>query len=143
MLLTAKNQESDKILGLEMGADDYITKPYSSRELRARIKAVLRRSVPQHLETFSFGNILVAFGRFEVTRHGERVDFTVLEFKLLTAFIHSQGRVLTRERLVDQIWGVDRYATDRVIDNHIVNLRKKIEPNPAEPQHLMSVRGIG
>jgi DNA-binding response OmpR family regulator len=143
VLLTAKTEESDKILGLELGADDYITKPFSSRELRSRIKAVLRRCEPHPAEVFRFGEIEVHFGRCEVTRAKVPIDFTLIEFKLLCAFVRAPGLALSRQQLIDKAWGQDIFVTDRVVDNHIVNLRKKIERNPAEPRHLISIRGIG
>jgi DNA-binding response OmpR family regulator len=141
ILLTAKTQEAEKILGLELGADDYVTKPFSPRELRARIKAVLRRFAKP--ETFHFGDVEVDFGRAEVRRAGSAVDVTPIEFKLLTAFIQRRGRVLSREQLLDAAWDRDVHVTDRAVDAHIVNLRRKIEPEPAEPKFLLSVRGLG
>jgi DNA-binding response OmpR family regulator len=142
IFLTAKTEESDKILGLEFGADDYITKPFSSRELRSRIKAVLRRTSAHALDAFQFGNTIVDFTRCTATRGNTPIDMTALEFKLLAVLIHANGRVLTREQLIDQVWG-KTHVSDRVIDNHVMNLRKKIEPEPAEPRHLISVRGLG
>ncbi len=143
VLLTAKVQESDKILGLELGADDYVTKPFSPRELRARIKAVLRRTTGEQPELFAFGDVEVDFGRCEVRRAGAPVGVTALEFELLSTFIRLRGRALTRDRLLNEVWGQDVVVTDRVVDTHIANLRKKIEPEPAEPRYLVSVRGTG
>jgi DNA-binding response OmpR family regulator len=143
ILLTAKAQEAEKVLGLELGADDYVTKPFSPRELRARIKAVLRRfSVPEQ-ETYGFGDVEVDFARAEVRRHGKAVEVTPIEFKLLAAFIQRRGRVLSREQLLEAAWDRDIHVTDRAVDAHIVNLRRKIEPHPAEPRFLRSVRGLG
>ena len=143
ILLTAKAQEAEKVLGLELGADDYVTKPFSPRELRARIKAVLRRfSVPAQ-ETYRFGDVEVDFARAEVRRQGQAVEVTPIEFKLLAAFIRCRGRVLSREQLLEAAWDRDIHVTDRAVDAHIVNLRRKIEPHPAEPQFLRSVRGLG
>jgi DNA-binding response OmpR family regulator len=138
ILLTAKAQESDKLLGLELGADDYITKPFSPRELRARLKAVLRRSRGDLPETYRFGDIEVEFAACQVRRAGRRLDF-----KLLSFFIRRRGHVLTRNQLLDEIWGSATHVTDRVIDTHIANLRKKIEADPSQPAFLASVRGIG
>ncbi len=143
ILLTAKAQESDKILGLELGADDYITKPFSPRELRARLKAVLRRAQGDVPERYSFGNVEVDFSACQLRRGGSLVDVTTLEYKLLSLFIRRRGHVLTRAQLLDDIWGAATHVTDRVIDTHIANLRKKIEDDPAAPRHLASVRGIG
>lgn len=143
ILLTAKTQESDKVLGLELGADDYVTKPFSPRELRARIKAVLRRATGDLPAVHSFGDLEVDFGRCELRRSGKPLDVTPLELKMLTTFIRHRGRVLTREQLLDDVWGRGTFVTDRVVDTHITNLRKKIEPQPSEPRYLMSVRGVG
>jgi DNA-binding response OmpR family regulator len=143
ILLTAKTQESDKVLGLEIGADDYVTKPFSPRELRARVKALLRRAAGEAPEVYRFGDAEVDFGRGELRRAGHPVEITPLELKLLAAFIRNRGRVLTRNRLLDEVWGQATFVTDRAVDTHITNLRKKIEPRPANPCYLVSVRGIG
>ena len=143
ILLTAKAQESDKVLGLELGADDYVTKPFSPRELRARIKAVLRRAAGETPEVYRFGDVEVDFTRYQIRRAGKPVEVTPLEFKLLAAFVRSRGRVLSRDQLLDEVWGRGTFVTDRVIDTHITNLRKKIEPEPAAPRYLISVRGVG
>jgi DNA-binding response OmpR family regulator len=143
ILLTAKSQEAEKVLGLELGADDYVTKPFSPRELRARIKAVLRRVEEQAPEVYRFGDIEVDFSRGELRRGGKSVETTPLEFKLLAAFIRRRGRVLSREQLLDETWGRDTFVTNRAVDAHIVNLRRKIEPQPEAPRYVMSVRGQG
>lgn len=143
ILLTAKTQESDKVLGLELGADDYVTKPFSPRELRARVKAILRRAAGEAPEVYQFGDVEVDFGRCEIRRAGKAVEATPLEFKLLSAFIRHRGRALSRDQLLDEVWGRGIAVTDRVIDTHITNLRKKIEPEPSEPRYLVSVRGVG
>lgn len=149
ILLTAKGQEADKIHGLELGADDYVTKPFSSAELLARVKAVLRRGVDaddaagQPAAAYAFGDVTVDFGSFEARRAGERIDFTATEFKLLRTFLSHRGQVLSIERLLEQVWGQDVFLTDRVIYTHINNLRSKIEVNPSRPRHLVTVRGIG
>jgi DNA-binding response OmpR family regulator len=142
-MLTAKTQEAEKILGLELGADDYVTKPYSPRELRARIKALLRRAADELPEVFRFGDVEVDFARYEVRRGGRLLEVTPTEFKLLAAFIRQRGRVLTRDQLLDQAWGQGVFVTDRVVDNQIANLRKKIEPKPSKPRYLLNVRGVG
>jgi len=143
ILLTAKTQESDKVLGLELGADDYVTKPFSPRELRARVKAALRRAAGEMPEIYRFGDAEVDFTRCELRRAGEAVEMTPIEFKLLTTFIRHRHHTLGRDRLLDEVWGRETFVTDRVVDTHITNLRKKIEPKPSEPQFLISVRGIG
>jgi len=143
LMLTAKALEAEKVLGLELGADDYVTKPFSALELRARVNAMLRRGAPEAPDIFRFANVEVDFGRGEVRRGGEPVETTPLEFKLLTTFVRRQGRILTRSQLIDLVWRPDSCPADRVIDNHIMNLRRKIEPDPQEPCHLVSVRGLG
>ena len=143
ILLTAKTQESDKVLGLELGADDYVTKPFSPRELRARVKAALRRAAGEMPEIYRFGDAEVDFTRCELRRRGRTIEMTPIEFKLLAAFIRHRGQTLNRSKLLDQVWGRETFVTDRVVDTHITNLRKKIEPKPSEPQFLISVRGMG
>jgi len=145
IMLTARAQEAEKVLGLELGADDYVTKPFSPLELRARIKAVLRRAgdaaaLPQ---VYRFGDAELDFGRCEFRRPGRTVELTAIEVKLLAAFVRSRGLVLSRDQLLDAGWGLGTHVTDRVVDNHIVALRRKIEPDPAEPRYLSSVRGMG
>jgi len=143
IMLTAKTQEAEKVLGLGLGADDYVTKPFSPLELRARVQAVLRRVSGDAPEVYRFGDVEVDFTRAEVRRTGAAVATSALEFKLLTAFIRHRGRLLTRDRLLDEVWGQDGGPTDRAIDNHIMNLRRKIEPRPDRPRYLVSVRGLG
>jgi DNA-binding response OmpR family regulator len=143
ILLTAKTQESDKVLGLELGADDYVTKPFSPRELRARVKAALRRAAGEMPEIYRFGDLEMDFTRCELRRAGRAVEMTPIEFKLLAAFIRQRGHTLSRDKLLDEVWGRETFVTDRAVDTHITNLRKKIEPQPSEPQFLISVRGMG
>lgn len=145
LLLTARAQEAEKVLGLDLGADDYVTKPYSPKELRARVRALLRRGVPPaaQAEVVRFGNCELDFAAAELRCGGRPVATTPLEFKLLTLFVRRPGRVLTRRVLIDEVWGKEMMITERVVDNQIANLRKKIEASPAEPRHLKSVRGIG
>ncbi len=143
IMLTARTHEAEKIMGLDLGADDYITKPFSPRELRSRINAVLRRTAEQSGGIYRFGDCEVNFDRGEVRRSGTMLDVTALEFRLLVAFIRKRGRVLTRQQIIDAAWGQDTSITDRVVDTHVLNLRKKIEPAPATPQFLTSVRGMG
>lgn len=144
ILLTARSHEAEKILGLELGADDYITKPFSPMELRARIKAALRRGASaEPMEVFHFGEFVVDFDRFELRRAGKQIDLTPIEFKLLAAFVRNRRMLLTRQQLLDKVWGRDVYVTDRVVDTHIGNLRKKIEVDADAPAVVVSVRGFG
>jgi DNA-binding response OmpR family regulator len=144
IMLTAKTQEAEKVLGLDVGADDYVTKPFSPRELRARIRAMLRRGVADAgCEVHRFGRCELDMARFELRREGRHLDATPTELKLLAALIRSRGRVLTRDRLLEEVWGSGVYVTDRVVDNHIVALRKKLEDDPATPRYLISIRGVG
>jgi len=143
ILLTAKTQEAEKVLGLELGADDYVTKPYSARELRARVKAHLRRDGAPASGVYRFGDAELDFARCELRREGKVVALSALEFKLLAAFVKRSGRVLTRTQLLDEVWGADMHVTDRVVDNQVTNLRKKIEPQPERPRYLVSLRGLG
>lgn len=143
ILLTAKSHEAEKVLGLELGADDYITKPFSPRELRARIKAVLRRTTAEAEEVFHFADTEIDFARCVVRRGGKPIDLSALEFKLLGVFVRSRGRVLTRDQLLDAAWGRNICLNDRVVDNHIVSLRRKLEPDPARPRFLVNIRGMG
>jgi DNA-binding response OmpR family regulator len=143
IVLTAKTQEAEKVLGLELGADDYVTKPFSPIELRARIKAVLRRGAALAPSVYRFGEVEVNFTRGEVRRSGALMDITAIEFKFLAAFIRLRGRVLTRDQLLDEIWGQNSGPTDRVVDNHVMNLRRKIESEPKSPKHIVSLHGRG
>jgi DNA-binding response OmpR family regulator len=145
LMLTAKGQEVDKVVGLELGADDYVTKPFSPRELLARIKALLRRvhEDPKQPTVYHFGDISVDVGRFEVVRNDEKINLTAMEFKLLRAFLEHRGQVLTIDRLLEEVWGKDVFLTDRVIYTHVNNLRGKLEKDPGNPKFLVSVRGVG
>lgn len=143
ILVTARTHEAEKVMGLEVGADDYVTKPFSLRELRARIKAVLRRTAGVLPRTYRFGEVEVDFTRGELRRNGQPAETTQLEFKLLTLFIKNQGRLLSRDQILDLVWGVGTHVTDRVVDNHVLTLRRKIEPDPQRPLYLVSVRGVG
>jgi DNA-binding response OmpR family regulator len=143
LMLTARTAEAEKVLGLELGADDYVTKPFSPLELRARIKALLRRGAADPLDVCAFDEFEVDFDRCEVRRSGTHVDLTPIEFKLLAALVRRKGHLFTREQLLDAVWGVGNYPTDRVVDNHMMNLRRKIERNPESPRHLISARGLG
>ena len=143
LMLTAKAQEAEKVMGLDMGADDYVTKPFSPRELRARVRALLRRALPETEPVRRVGDCEIDFGRAELRRGDVKHDLTPLELKMLELFVLKPGRVITRAQIIDDVWGHDVFVTDRVVDTHIVKLRRKIEPEPAEPRHIVSVRGIG
>ncbi len=143
LMLTAKAQEAEKVLGLDVGADDYVTKPFSPRELRARIRALLRRAAPDELAVHRFGDCEVDLDRAELRRAGVPMDLTAIELKMLRLFLRNQGRVLSREQVIEAVWGHGVHMTDRVVDTHVVKLRRKIGENPAEPRHIVSVRGLG
>jgi two-component system, OmpR family, alkaline phosphatase synthesis response regulator PhoP len=143
ILLTALAQEAEKVVGLDAGADDYVTKPFSLRELRARIRAQLRRGAPEEQTVCRFGNCEVDFGRAELRRSGRPVEITAQELRLLRVFLNHPGRVLSREQLIEAAWGHGTSLTDRAVDTHVFNLRKKIEPVPAQPRFLVGVRGLG
>jgi DNA-binding response OmpR family regulator len=143
IMLTAKTQEAEKVMGLELGADDYVTKPYSPRELRARVKAHLRRSTGESGRVFRFGDAELDLVRCELRRNGKPVDLSALEFRLLSVFVQRAGRLLTREHLLTEVWGHDTNVTDRVVDNQVNNLRRKIEPQPNRPRYLIALRGLG
>jgi DNA-binding response OmpR family regulator len=146
IMLTAKGEEIDKVVGLEIGADDYITKPFSVRELLARIKAHLRReergarSIP---DIFTFGDVEIDFNHLRVKRKDREWDLTSLEADVLKYFLSRPGEVVKRDDLLDKIWGYEKFPTTRTIDNHILKLRKKIEENPSHPRHILSVYGEG
>jgi two-component system alkaline phosphatase synthesis response regulator PhoP len=146
IMLTAKGEEVDKVVGLEIGADDYITKPFSVRELLARVKAHLRRgkneekSVPS---VYRFNDIEIDFIHFKVKRSGKEFDLTSLEVEILKYFVAHRGEVVSREALLDKIWGYETYPSTRTIDNHILKLRKKLEEDPAQAKYIFSVYGEG
>jgi len=146
IMLTAKDSEIDKVVGLELGADDYVTKPYSSRELLARIKAVLRRGAePEELlpSTVSAGPVSIDVERHVVSIRGDRISLPLKEFELLEFLVRNNGRVLTRGQLIDRIWGSDYVGDTKTLDVHIKRLRKKVEFTPKEPVHILTVRGLG
>ena len=141
LMLTAKSHEAEKVLGLDMGADDYVTKPFSPLELRARIRALLRRSSSSEQTTFTFARFTLDLERMEVRCGEERLEFTLLEFKLLAALVQNQGHVIARDRLLDLVWGENVVVTDRAIDTHVANIRKKLGPHGS--RLISSVRGLG
>ena len=146
IMLTAKDSEIDKVVGLEIGADDYVTKPYSSRELVARIRAVLRRKgEPDELlpATIEAGPVRMDVERHVVTVRGEPMSMPLKEFELLEMLLRNAGRVLTRGQLIDRVWGSDYVGDTKTLDVHVKRLRSKIEVDPKEPRHLVTVRGLG
>ncbi|GAA1179999.1 MULTISPECIES: response regulator [Nesterenkonia] len=146
IMLTAKDSEIDKVVGLELGADDYVTKPYSSRELLARVRAVLRRHVDTEIDdtaTVAAGPVRMDVERHHVEVGGETVSLPLKEFELLEMLLRNSGRVLTRGQLIDRVWGSDYVGDTKTLDVHVKRLRAKIEPDPSQPQHLITVRGLG
>jgi DNA-binding response OmpR family regulator len=145
IMLTARGQEVDKVVGLEIGADDYVTKPFSIRELLARVKAVLRRSqaVAGNHEHYAFGDVEVNVRSCQVSRQGKQLDVSSKEFDLLKYFIDHRGETLSRDRLLEEVWGYEHFPTTRTVDTHIVRLRQKLEPKPEEPRFILTVHGTG
>ena len=145
LILTAKSQEIDKVLGLELGADDYVTKPFSPREVLARVKALLRRAKQpqQGVDIYHFGDIEVDFIKYEAKKKGKQIYLTALEFSLLHFLIQHKDQVMHRDSILDEVWGDDVYVTPRTVDKHIAHLRKKIEDEPSNPEYIIGVRGVG
>src|ERR1017187_10157479 len=145
VVLSAVSEVADKVLLLELGADDYVTKPFSPRELLARVQAALRRTQKQvpAITTYSFGACEVDFSKMSARRSGKPVTLTSHEFKLLKYFVENAERVLSREELLNEVWGYNSYPTTRTVDNQILKLRQKLEPDPADPLHLQTVYGAG
>ena len=145
IVLSAITDEADKVLLLETGADDYVTKPFSPRELLARARVAIRHSAPPAADSdrVAFGQIIVDFTRMELTRCGEQVPVTALEFKLLKFFIQNANRVISREELLNEVWGYHNYPSTRTVDNQILKLRQKIEKDPAFPLHIRTMHGAG
>jgi DNA-binding response OmpR family regulator len=149
LMLTARSQERDRVAGLDLGADDYVTKPFSLPELLARVRALLRRSqLPSASKTeriprLVFGDVEVDFSSYEARRDGVPVEMTRKEFHVLRYLASHPGQVITREQLLQDVWGFEKYPTTRTVDNHILSLRTKLEPEPARPQYLLTVHGVG
>jgi two-component system alkaline phosphatase synthesis response regulator PhoP len=145
IMLTARGQEIDKVVGLELGADDYVTKPFSIRELMARVKAVLRRVSPAAPapEVYRFSDVEVNVRTNQVLRDGQPIELSSKEFALLAYFVAHPAETLTRDRLLDAVWGYENYPNTRTVDTHIVHLRQKVEPNPEEPRFILTVHGSG
>jgi two-component system alkaline phosphatase synthesis response regulator PhoP len=146
IMLTAKSSEADRVVGLELGADDYVTKPFSLRELTARVKAVIRRAEERtkQLANYSFGKIALDFRKYEGTKKGKKLELTPLEFQMLKLLIEKKGQVVSRNDFLDHIWGEENVSVSfRTVDSHIANIRKKIEDDPANPRYILSLRSVG
>ena len=145
VMLTARSAETDKVLGLELGADDYVTKPFSITELLARVRAVLRRAGTQKppADVVKIGDIDVDFKLHQARRGRTRVEFTAREFELLRYFVHHTGQVVTREQILNEVWGYEEFPTTRTIDNFVAKLRQKIEKSPHAPEHILTIHGSG
>lgn len=145
IMLTARGQEIDKVMGLELGADDYVTKPFSIVELLARIKAVLRRAKrsEEEMTSFAFGNVEIDFERHTIVKDGELLNLSAREFDLLKFLISNNGKALSRSAILNEVWGYDYYGTQRTVDNLISNLRQKLETDPDNPKYILTVWGVG
>jgi DNA-binding response OmpR family regulator len=145
VMVTSRKEEIDKILGLEIGADDYVTKPFSIRELLARVKALIRRSTyePGDLEEVAFADLKINFKKQEMYKGIKSVKLSATEYRILHYFIEHESEVISRDKFLDEVWGYDSYPTTRTVDNYILSLRKKIEDDPANPKHLVTVHKVG
>jgi DNA-binding response OmpR family regulator len=145
IMLTGKSAESDKVLGLELGADDYITKPFSIRELIARINAILRRvnNIEKDFDTYTFADIKLDFKRLEIIKGKKSLEMSLKEFEIMKFFIKHEGEVVSRNQLLDEVWGYDVFPTTRTVDNYILMIRKKIENNPSVPKHIQTIHSAG
>jgi DNA-binding response OmpR family regulator len=144
IVVSAASDVMDKVLMLELGADDYVTKPFSPRELLARVRVALRRaSKATSVETFAFDGVAVDFNKMQLTRSGEQIPLTAQEFKVLKFMVQNPERVVSRDELLNEVWGYQSYPTTRTVDNHILKLRQKLEPEPANPIHFLTVHGVG
>ena len=145
IMLTARGQEIDKVIGLEMGADDYVTKPFSIKELLARARAHLRRAARQvaEVESYVIGDVNLNFKKYEAIKDGREIELSPREFELLKYFIQHRGETITRDQLLDDVWGYDNYPFTRTVDNHIAKLRQKIETTPADPKYIITVHRVG
>lgn len=152
LILTARGEEADRVLGLDLGADDYVTKPFSIRELLARVRALLRRVHPavpatgsgvEAMQQLQFGSAVLDFQKYEASKDGKPVDLTRKEFGIVRFLATRPGIVVSRDELLNEVWGYDSYPTTRTVDNHIASLRAKLEPDPANPRHFLTVHGVG
>ena len=146
IMLTAKSEEVDRVVGLELGADDYVTKPFSLRELLARIRVQLRHQPQRNSgqpSRYRFGDVDVDFEKYTATRKGKPLELTAKEYEILRLLVRCCGEVVTREKLLNEVWGYETYPTTRTVDNHILKLRQKVEEDPAEPKYILSIYGEG
>jgi len=145
VMLTARSQETDKVVGLEVGADDYVTKPFSIKELLARIRAHLRRAAKEvvEIESFTFGDVELNFKKYVARKGGQALNLSAREFEILRYLIRHRGEIVTRDQLLDEVWGYDLTPVTRTVDNHIARLRQKIEADPSAPQHIITVHRLG
>jgi DNA-binding response OmpR family regulator len=145
LMLTARGEETDRVLGLDLGADDYVTKPFSVRELLARVRAIVRRAHPPKPlpDVLSFDDVVVDFRRYEAHKAGQRIEMTRKEFGVLQYLAARSGEVVRRDELLEDVWDYKNYPTTRTVDNHVLSLRAKLEEEPAAPRHLITVHGVG
>jgi two-component system alkaline phosphatase synthesis response regulator PhoP len=145
IMLTARSQEIDKVVGLEIGADDYVTKPFGIRELLARIGAHLRRATKQvaDIEVYKFGDVEIDFKKYRASKNGEDIELSAREFEILKYLIQRRDEIVTRDQLLDAVWGYNSSPITRTVDNHVVKLRQKLEDTPSEPQHIITVHRVG
>ena len=144
ILLTAKNQEIDKVLGLELGADDYLAKPFGMKELIARVKAILRRiEKTKNVDSAEFSDVVIDFRAYKAEKAKCPIELSAREYRLIKFLISKNGEVVTRDELLDEVWGYNSYPTTRTVDNHIAKLRQKVESNHEEPRHILTVHGVG
>jgi len=145
LMLTAKSEEADRIAGLDLGADDYVTKPFSVKELMARVRALLRRAQPQRdlPDHLSFGDVDVDFRKYEARKTGKPIEMTRKEFAVLRFLASRSGEAVTRDELLNEVWGYEAYPVSRTVDNHLAGLRAKLEADPSDPKHLLTVHGVG
>ena len=145
LMLTARSEEADKILGFDVGADDYLTKPFGILELSARVRALLKRRIkePSELEKYRFGDCVLDFKNHKAKKRGESVEMSPREFAMMEFFIKNRGKAISRDLFLDEIWGYDRYPTTRTVDIHIARLRQKLEQNPDSPEFILTVHGVG
>jgi len=143
LMLTARSQESDKIRGLEIGADDYVTKPFSIQEVLARLQVMIRRGMPKTTGVYRFGDVEIDFSRQRVRRENGEVALSALEFEVLRYFVARKGQIIERDHLLNEVWGYHAFRTTRAVDNLVGRLRQKLEPQPHEPRHILTVYGVG